>query len=319
MTDASIALNSPETYRIQKTLVSPISLKGIGLHTGTLCHLRLIPAAPNHGVVFYRTDRPNPKPIPAHFRHIVSTTLATTLAHEADPEGRLFTVEHLLAAMYGMGITNARVEVDGPEIPILDGSAAPFIEAIAEAGILAQPYTASILKILKPVKVYENDTICELLPRENLRLTTSVDFPHPKIGLQTFALELTPHTFATQVCRARTFGFLRDLDRLQQKQLALGASLENVLAFSEDTILNPEGMRYANECVRHKLLDALGDLSLCGSWIEGEMVSYRGGHSMHLSLLKALSEHPQHWKLLRAEPLMSGDRLRAPMALPISF
>ena len=307
--DNRISLGSTETYRIQKTLVAPVSFSGVGIHTGKEARVTLRPASVNHGLVFEK--RGCKKRIPAHFSSVVSTSLATTVGHLDDPESRIFTVEHLLSALFGMGITNALIEVDGPEIPILDGSAAPFIEAILESGILAQPYTAPILKIVKPIKVYENDAICELLPRESMRLTTSIDFPHPKIGLQTFALELTPQSFAEQVCRARTFGFLKDLDKLRKMNLAQGASMENVLAFSEDAVLNPEGMRYANECVRHKLLDAVGDLALCGSWIEGEMVSYRGGHSMHLNLLKALSQQPQHWKLLKAEPVMSGSRMQS--------
>jgi len=317
--DTRIAMNQPETYRIQKTLQAEICLSGIGLHTGKQARLVLRPAPPNHGIVFYRTDLKKRLAIPAHFSAVVSTALATTIGNDSDPLHRIFTVEHLLAALFGMGVTNVEVEVEGPEIPILDGSAAPFIEAITDAGMIAQPYTASVLKIIKPVKVYENDAICELLPRESLRLTTSVDFPHPKIGLQTFALELTPQSFVEQICQARTFGFLRDLDRLRERQLALGASLENVLAFSEADIVNPEGMRFANECVRHKLLDALGDLALCGSWIEGEMVSYRGGHGMHLNLLKALAAQPTHWTLLRAEALTVGKTLRTPVALQVRF
>lgn len=311
--DNRISFGSTETYRIQKTLAAPVTLAGVGIHTGKQSRITLKPAPVNHGLIFSKVG--TKKVIPAHFSSVVSTSLATTVGHADDPESRIFTIEHVLSALFGMGITNVLLEVEGPEIPILDGSAAPFVEAISEVGIVAQPYTAPILKILKPIKVYENDAICELLPRESMRLTTSIDFPHPKIGLQTFALELTPQSFAEQVSRARTFGFLRDLDKLRKLNLALGASVENVLAFSEDGILNAEGMRYANECVRHKLLDAVGDLALCGSWIEGEMVSYRGGHSMHLNLLKALSQQPQHWKLLPAEPVMSGNRLKTATAL----
>lgn len=299
-------LDSAESYRIQKTLLRETVFGGVGIHSGEKCRLRVLPAGAHHGIQFFRTDLGKPVAIPAHYQAVVSTSLATTLGLG---EHKVHTVEHVLAALFGLGITNARLELEGSEIPILDGSAVPFIDAFLDAGLAPQPYTASVLKILKPIKVYENDAICELLPRDGLRLTTSVDFPHPSIGLQTFALELSPRAFIDEVCRARTFGFYKDLDRLRAKQLALGASLENVLAFSDEGVINVEGMRFPNECVRHKLLDALGDLSLCGSWIEGEMVSYRGGHAMHLNLLRALADHPQNWKIIRAESLKSPTHL----------
>ena len=206
--------------------------------------------------------------------------------------------------------TNVRVEVSGPEIPILDGSAVDYIEGILNCGVELQNYSQPILKILKPIKVHHDGTICELLPRERLRLTTSVDFPHPIIGLQTYALELTPEAFYNEISRARTFGFQSDLEKLQARNLALGASLENVLAFSDSAVLNPEGARYAEECVRHKLLDAIGDLALCGCWIEGEMVSFRGGHSIHLTLLKTLKEFKSHWEYIPSEPLHSDIHMR---------
>jgi UDP-3-O-[3-hydroxymyristoyl] N-acetylglucosamine deacetylase len=237
---------------------------------------------------------------------VISTSLATNLglAHRLDaPVG---TVEHLMAALYALGVTNLLARVSGSEIPILDGSAQPFIEAILEAGMDFQPYSQPVLKVVKPVKVFRDGVICELLPREKLRLTTSVDFPHPSIGLQTFAIEVTPGAFIQEVASARTFGFLSDVERLRSKRLALGASVDNVLAFSADGIVNKEGSRFPDECVRHKLLDAIGDLALFGCWIEGEMVSFRGGHSMHLALLQALREHPSHWTIDPAIPLASN-------------
>ncbi|MFM8313517.1 MAG: UDP-3-O-acyl-N-acetylglucosamine deacetylase [Deltaproteobacteria bacterium] len=292
-----------ESYRVQKTLSKTVVFKGIGLHSGVKAELKLNPAPENHGITFERTDLKYACFIPAHFSSVVGTSLATTLGLKDAPEYRISTVEHLMAALYALGITNLKIELRGPEIPILDGSASIFIRDILRAGLELQPYSHKILKVLKPIKVYREGTICELLPRENLRLTTSVDFPHPAIGLQTFALDLTPKSFHTEVAEARTFGFQADLTKLQSRNLALGASVENVLAFSEDSILNPEGARFPDECVRHKLLDALGDLALCGCWIEGELVSFRGGHSIHLTLLQSLEAHRTHWKLLPAEPL----------------
>lgn len=295
--------SSPAGYRVQKTLKAPLSFKGVGLHSGAKAKIRLVPAPPNHGIVFERTDLKPRVRIIAHYDAVVSTELATSLGYQDAPNARIFTVEHLMAALYAMGVTNLLVEVTGPEIPILDGSAAPFVEGILDTGIQIQPFSNPTLKILKPIKVYKNNTVAELLPRDRLRLTTSVDFPHPAIGPQTFAMELTPKAFKEEAGRARTFGFMSDFDKLKAANLAQGASLDNVLAFSENGVLNPEGARFTDEVVRHKLLDAIGDLALCGCWIEGEMVSFRGGHSIHLTLLQSLKDCRSHWTILPAEPL----------------
>ncbi len=311
--------SSTQGYRIQKTLKNSTRMEGIGLHSGEVCSVDLIPAPPNHGIVFERVDKEKPVRIPALTQSVISTSMATNLglAHRADaPVG---TVEHLMAALYALGVTNTLARVSGSEIPILDGSAQPFIEAILEAGMDFQPYSQPVLRVIKPVKVFRDGVICELLPREKLRLTTSVDFPHPSIGLQTFAIEVTPGAFIQEVARARTFGFLSDVERLRNRRLALGASVSNVLAFSEDGIVNKEGSRFPDECVRHKLLDAIGDLALFGCWIEGEMVSFRGGHSMHLSLLKALREHPSHWTMDPAVPLSGSATVYKAKQLPLQL
>lgn len=298
--------SSTEGYRVQKTISQPIIFEGVGLHSGIEATLKLYPAPTNHGIVFERIDLSPRIKIPAYFKSVIGTSMATSLGVATRPEYRISTVEHLMAALYALGITNLIAEINGPEIPILDGSATVFIKKILKAGIELQPFSHKILRILKPIKVYRDGTVCELLPRENLRLTTSVDFPHPAIGLQTFALDLTPETFKTDIAEARTFGFQADLEKLRSRNLAKGASLKNVLAFSSDGILNPEGSRFPDECVRHKLLDAIGDLALCGCWIEGELVSFRGGHSIHLTLLESLEKQPSHWKLVPAEPLRMG-------------
>ena len=267
--------------------------------------MELLPRKANTGIVFVKRKGQQSFEIPAHFEFVTSTFLATSLGLKGIPDSNISTVEHLLAALFALGINNIAIEVQGPEIPIMDGSVLPFVEGILDSGIELQGYSSPILRILKPIKVYENGAICELLPRANLRLTTSIDFNHPKIGAQTFAMDLTPKAFADQIGGARTFGFLSDLDKLKSKNLALGASLENVLGFSGNDILNSDGMRFADECVRHKWADALGDLALCGCWIEGELVSFRGGHAIHLALLKALNSHKNHWELCKAESLTS--------------
>lgn len=304
----SIASNSIDGYRIQQTLTEPIEFEGVGLHSGVLCKIRLNPAVPQHGIVFVRRDLSHAPRIPACPEAVVSTSLATSLGRPGDDKSTIRTVEHLMSALFALGVTNCLVDVWGPEIPILDGSALPFLESILDSGLQPQPYSAAVLKVLKPIKVYQNGAICELLPRNRLRLTTSVDFSHPKIGLQTCALELTPESFRDEIARARTFGFMSDVEKLKRKKLALGASMANVVAFSEDSVLNPEGLRYADECVRHKLLDAIGDLALCGAWIQGELVSYRGGHAIHLALLQSLPAQGSHWELIKGIPLSGISR-----------
>ena len=290
-------------YRIQKTIRSSLRFKGTGLHTGSRVQIKLVPAPPNHGIVFHRVDTQPITTIRAHYESVVCTRMATTLgAVNEGKDTRISTVEHLLSALFALGITNLLVEVQGPEIPILDGSAQPFLEALIDVGLEAQSFTRSVFKVLRPIRVYQEGAVCELLPRNCLRITTSVDFPHPAIGLQTCALDVTPFTFLKEIGAARTFGFQSDVERLKAAGLARGASLDNVLAFSDKSVLNPEGMRFSDECVRHKILDAIGDLALCGSWIEGELVSFRGGHSVHLALLKSLKKHPGHWQLLPPEP-----------------
>jgi len=294
---------SIDPYRIQKTLKSPVTFRGQGLHTGKPSEVKLIPAPPNSGIVFRKRINNKNISIPAHYQNVLSTCLATSLGLKEFPDSIISTVEHLLAALFGVGISNLEIWVNGPEIPILDGSALPFVEAVLECGLTPQSHTTKTLKILKPIKIYEKGAICELLPRKNLRLTTSIQFKHPMIGDQTFSMDLTPQNFHQMVGPARTFGFLAEVEHLRSSGLAQGASLENVLGFSPTGVINSEGMRFPDECVRHKWLDALGDLSLCGSFVEGELVSFRGGHAIHRSLLNALKKHKDHWQLIPSEQL----------------
>lgn len=302
--------SSPASYRVQKTLQAPLHFEGVGLHTGARAVLNLIPAPANHGIQFQKPGESGPKRLTAHYESVVCTALATSLG---TPEEGIWiqTVEHLMSSLYSLGITNLLIEIQGPEVPILDGSASDFVHALIETGLLYQPYTTPVLKVKKPIKTYCGGAICELWPRDHLRVTASIDFSHPKIGLQTYAIDLTPQAFLSELAKARTFGFASDLEALKRRNLARGASLENVLAFSASDILNPEGTRFPDECVRHKVLDAIGDLALCGTWIQGEMVSFRGGHSIHLNLLKALKQHQSNWELIPAERIGSVSHLPA--------
>lgn len=293
-------------YRLQRTIGKPVMIQGTGLHSGKMARLTLVPAEPNAGVWFRRLDVPSCPEIRAHHRSVVDTQLATTLGapnRHTQNVATVSTVEHLLAATYGMGISNLEVLLEGPEIPILDGSSMPFVDLILDAGLVAQPFSRTTLRVTKAIKIFQGGAICELLPRSSFRLTTSVDFPHPAIGLQTFASELSVESFRSDIAEARTFGFVDDLERLRANQRALGASVENVLAFDSKGIVNKEGARFPDEVVRHKLLDALGDMALCDAWLEGELVSFRGGHGIHSALLRSLENYPSHVEYLPAEPL----------------
>jgi UDP-3-O-[3-hydroxymyristoyl] N-acetylglucosamine deacetylase len=208
-----------------------------------------------------------------------------------------------MAALAGLGIDNVLVEIDGPEVPILDGSSAPFIDAIDQVGIAAQGVTRRYLKVLKPVRVTQGRAFAELLPNERaFRLDVEIDFPTPVIGRQRKAVELSPSVFRREISRARTFGFMRDVEKLWSAGFALGASLENTVAIGDDGIMNPEGLRYADEFVRHKLLDAVGDLSLAGLPLLGTYRSYCGGHRMNFSVLEALFSHRSNYAIVDAAP-----------------
>jgi UDP-3-O-[3-hydroxymyristoyl] N-acetylglucosamine deacetylase len=298
------AWNDYSTYRVQKTIRRPVTVTGIGLHSGQSTRLQILPAETGHGIVFEKIGSRKKFELGAHFKNVVSTSLATSLSIAGEPDSGVATVEHLMSAFYALGITNARVIVEGNEVPILDGSARPFVEAILDGTLELQAMTAPSIRVIKPIRIFQEGVVCELLPRDNLRLTTSIDFDHPAIGAQTFALELTPQSFIDEVSSSRTFGFMKDVDALRARNLAQGASLDNVLAFDEKGIVNKEGARFADECVRHKLLDALGDLALAGARIQGELVSFRGGHSIHIKLLQEVAKMKGSWEWLEAEPVM---------------
>ncbi len=280
----------------QKTISHGVEWAGIGLHSGRECRIRIEPAQPHSGIQFRRVDVDSAKEISAHISQVVDTENATTLGSLTDPELRIQTVEHVLAALYMSGVTNAHLLVWGPEVPILDGSAEPYFQGLVKAGIVTQQALRPVLRLVKPLHLAYHGMTCELLPRSQFRITSSVRFDHPLIGLQTFGLDITPQAFAAEIACARTFGFVEQAESLRRRGLARGASLENVLAYSANGIENPEGTRFFDECVRHKILDAIGDLALFGAWIEAELVTLRGGHAVHCELLRVLEESTDKWE-----------------------
>jgi UDP-3-O-[3-hydroxymyristoyl] N-acetylglucosamine deacetylase len=259
--------------------------------------------------VFVRTASDGPdREIRADARAVAATECATVLGDDSGP--LVSTIEHILAALHGLGVDNAMIEVDGPEVPIMDGSAAPFVAAIDAAGIVTLPASRRYLKVLKPVGVVAGDAYGELRPHAGFRVEVEIGFDHPAIGRQMVALDVDPISFRRQLARARTFGFMQDVERLWKAGYALGASLENTLVVGADSVLNPEGLRFSDEFVRHKALDAVGDMALAGVPILGAYRSVRGGHRLNYAVLCALMADRSAWTMV--EPVPAVVEPRAP-------
>ncbi|MBX6426527.1 MAG: UDP-3-O-acyl-N-acetylglucosamine deacetylase [Variibacter sp.] len=283
----------------QTTLRDVAELSGIGVHSGLPVTLTLHPAAANTGIVFVRSAPGEPeREIRAEPRAVAATEFATVLGDESG--AAVATIEHVMAALFGLGIDNAVVELDGPEVPIMDGSAWPFVEAVDAAGIVPLAAPRRYLRVLKPVGVTSGESYGELRPYDGFRVEVEIEFDHPLIGKQSFARDVDPGVFRRQLARARTFGFTRDVARLWGAGYALGASLENTIVVDDDAIVNSEGLRFADEFVRHKALDAIGDLALAGAPILGAYRSVRGGHRLNYAVLSALLADPTAWTLVEA-------------------
>jgi UDP-3-O-[3-hydroxymyristoyl] N-acetylglucosamine deacetylase len=278
----------------QTTLRHDATVAGIGVHSGSPVTLTLHPAGPNTGVVFLRSGGNGDREIPATFRSVTATEFATVLGDQSGPA--VSTTEHVLAALYALGVDNALVEVDGPEVPIMDGSAQPFVAAIDQAGIATLSVPRRYIQVLKPVRVSQNGCYGELQPRaRGLRVETEIEFEHPLIGRQSFALEVEPGLFRRELARARTFGFMRDVAKLWSAGYSLGASFENTVVIAENRVLNPEGLRFPDEFARHKAVDAIGDLALAGAPLIGAYRSVRGGHKLNNAVLTALMADRSAW------------------------
>jgi UDP-3-O-[3-hydroxymyristoyl] N-acetylglucosamine deacetylase len=288
----------------QTTLRDHTTLVGVGVHSGLPVTLTIHPADANTGIRFIRTriDGEQDREIPADMEAVTATEFATVLG---DADGPLVsTAEHVLAALAGLGVDNAIVEIDGPEAPIMDGSAGPFVAAIDRVGIEVLDQLRRYIKVLKPVRVAIGNAYGELVPNpRGFRVEAEVDFDHILIGRQSLAIDVKPDTFRREIARARTFGFMRDVASLWDSGYALGASLENTLVVSENRILNPEGTRFSDECVRHKVLDAVGDLALAGSPLLATYRSQRGGHKLNHAVLCALMSDRSAWAYVEAEPM----------------
>jgi UDP-3-O-[3-hydroxymyristoyl] N-acetylglucosamine deacetylase len=286
----------------QTTLRAQATVTGVGVHSGLPVSLTIGPADVNAGFIFVRSGLDGAdREVRASAKSVIATELATVLG---DADGPLVsTAEHVLAALRGMGVDNAIIEVDGPEVPIMDGSAAPFVAAIEQAGIREQSAPRRFIQVLKPVQVAIGDSFGELRPNSRgFRAEAEIDFANPMIGRQRYAFDVEPESFRREVCRARTFGSMNDVARLWSLGYALGASFENSIVFDETKMLNTEGLRYADECVRHKVLDAVGDLALAGLPLLATYRSVRGGHKLNHAVLTALMNDHSAWRVVEAEP-----------------
>ena len=284
----------------QATLCDQVAISGIGVHSGLPVTLTLHPADPNSGIIFVRSGNKGryEREVRADVRAVTATEFQTVLGDETGP--LVCTSEHVLAAIRGLGIDNVIVELDGPEAPIGDGSAAPFVAAIDQVGITTQSAPRRYLQILKPVRVTQDDgSYGELRPyAKGFRLETEIEFDHALIGRQSFAMDIEPFAFRRELARARTFGFMRDVAKLWTAGYALGASFENTLVVAENRVLNPDGLRFPDEFVRHKALDALGDLALAGAPLLGSYRTVRGGHKLNHAVLSALMADKDAWAIV---------------------
>ena len=276
----------------RRTLKRAVGCTGIGLHSGRPVRLELKPAPAEHGIRFYRTD--HGVEIACSLENLARLDHATTLSRD---DVSVETVEHLLSALHALGVDDVRVEVDGPEIPIMDGSAAPFVILIHEAGLRPLAVTRRYLKVLKPVEVVRGAKWVRLSPADHFTVSYTIGFDHPLLRYQAFSVRVAPQTFATDVAPARTFGFLREVETLRKNGLALGGSLENAVVIGETGVLNQK-LRFEDEFVRHKILDSIGDLSLLGHPLVAHLEASKAGHALHAALARKVMATPEAWALV---------------------
>jgi UDP-3-O-[3-hydroxymyristoyl] N-acetylglucosamine deacetylase len=286
--------------RFETTIQRPVEAAGVGLHSGVPVRIRLMPAPVSTGIVFVRTDLDNFQ-IPASWRHVARVSYATSLMRQGV---LISTTEHLLSVFYSMGIDNDYVEIDNLEVPILDGSGAPFVRLIEEAGIRQYRRKRRYLRIRRPISVEDKGKRISILPAESFRLTCETDYPEP-VGRQSLEMEVTPSNYAQRIAFARTFGWEQDLNQMRNMGLIRGASLENAICFTPTGPLNPEGLRAGDECCRHKALDLIGDLALLGRPLLGHVIAERAGHAMHAALVARIMSDPALYEILTFDQLAS--------------
>ena len=289
-------IDSPQKNIYQQTLAKPIVIQGVGLHSGVKVKIKLIPAEADYGIKFVRTDLKQNNLIHAIWSNVSNTQLSTTISNNFGVS--VSTVEHLMSALSGLHIDNVKIEIDGPEVPIMDGSSKNFVELIDENSLKILNKTRKIIKIKKKIKVEKDDSSIELSPNNQFSIDFQIDFPSPLISKQSCQLQLINGNYKTDIASARTFGFEKDVDRLRSIGLALGGSLNNAVVVGDDKILNSEGLRFKDEFVRHKILDSIGDLYLAGSPIQGYFNGNKSGHYLNNLLLKTLFSNSENYEYI---------------------
>jgi UDP-3-O-[3-hydroxymyristoyl] N-acetylglucosamine deacetylase len=285
--------------RFETTVQHPVEASGIGLHSGVPVNIRIVPAPPSTGIVFLRTDLDN-FAIPASWRNVARVSYATSLMRQGV---LISTTEHLLSVFYSMGLDNAYVEINNLEVPILDGSGQPFVELIRKAGIKHYRRRRHYLRIRREVTVEAPGKRISILPADGFMLTCDIFFDHPVVGRQRMAMEVTPESYADQIAPARTFGFAYELDQMRNMGLIRGANLDNAVCFDREGIMNPGGLRFADECCRHKILDLIGDLALIGRPLLGHVIAERAGHAMHAALVNRIMSDPSLYEIISFDQL----------------
>jgi len=300
---------------IQRTVKSKVEFSGIALHSGQYVSVIVNPAKENTGIVFVRTDIDKRPRIQALWNNIVDTELSTVIGLKNGP--KVATIEHLMSALKGLNIDNALVEVSGQELPILDGSSVTYIDAIRKVGVVEQSEKGKYLQVIKPVSVSIDDKFLYFLPSSHFTVTCRVNYKHPSVGLQHLEYKHSDFSYAVNVAKAKTFGFLNEVERLKEKGLIQGGSFENALVLDDDKIINKDCMSYDDEFVRHKVLDIIGDMALVGSYrLLAHVVAYKSGHALHRAALKELAERKSYFKIL-PEPVEVDEKAFAEQALSI--
>src|SRR5512136_706031 len=295
----------------QNTVINKVALSGVGIHSGKEVELTLRPAEAGTGIVFHRTDLTPPVSIEARAANVVNTRLSTTIGKDG---AVVATVEHLMAALRGLGIDNVHVDINGPEVPIMDGSAAPFVKWIKDAGIKSLGKTRKYLVVKKPVTISEGDKKVTIIPSRYFRISFDMRFNHPVVNNQFKSVKLNDETFVSEISAARTFGFLAEVETLRANGLARGGSLENVVVIGNEGVLNEEGLRFDDEFVRHKILDAVGDFSLAGYHIIGHIKAFKSGHDLNHKMVNQLLSEKDSWKFVELAP---PDSIAEPFPLPL--
>jgi len=285
--------------RFETTIQRPVEAQGIGLHSGVPVSIRVLPAPVSTGLVFVRTDLDN-FPILASWRHVARVSYATSLMRQGV---LISTTEHLLSVFYSAGIDNAFIEIDNLEVPILDGSGLPFLDLIRQAGLRHYRRKRRYLRIRRPITVEDRGKRISILPDDRFRLTCESQYDHPSVGRQMLEMEVTPERYAAEIAPARTFGFLYELDQMRNMGLIRGASLENAVCFDRERVMNPEGLRFPDECCRHKALDLIGDLALIGKPLLGHVIAERAGHAMHAQLVARIMTDPSLYEIITFDQL----------------